>query len=174
MHYCGRVMNHAATLPFPYPSSDTSHSFLQAVGRPAESTSEAQMTANGWSILGSASAGDDPGAVRTFIDDTILLAWPQTVRLTFHEAEGTLVIWSHPNPPTSFQSLFPFPTQTNLAEAVRVIIAVGTARSLSASAAVAQMPDPDKRAALRCAIDAEQARFEAVAAVIATFNPARR
>lgn len=157
--------------PVPIPVS----AYLETLGRRVDPIDPGLMTAGGWSLIDQLPLDTDVVFTRVRVDRAIVKAWPATVRLTFSSA--VISIWEHPNPPPDNPTGAPFPTPVDTAHALRVMEAVGVARAsayedrLAALAGVAG--SGDAMAEIRTELNAEQLRFEAVAAALRAFSEAK-
>lgn len=122
------------------------------------------MQAAGWSLLDRLPAPRSRSTAKR-IRELIVLAWPQTVRLTV-DPEGCLAVWCHPHPPsTDWDSQFPGPADT--ARALRVLEAVGIALVEAGENELVQLKNhsasPEAIANVHSRLEAEQRNFEEVA-----------
>ena len=152
----------------PVTSSDT---FLACLARTADVVPDVLMLAAGWTLARSIHVDyahpDAIATTRAIIDQAILDAWPETVRLTFDEPQAGLAIWRHPNPPPANPTAAPFPTRADAEHALRVVQAVGAARADRLSDEIACLTanaaSPATVAVLEQEMQSDQVHFEAVA-----------
>ena len=152
----------------------TSPTFLARLARTVDIVPDGLMLAAGWTLARSIHVDyAHPAAIattRAIVDQIILDAWPDTVRLTFDEPHAVLAIWRHPNPPPANPTGAPFPTLADAAHALRVVQAVGFARADTLSDAIARLTanasPPAAIAALEAQIQSDQVHFETVAAAL--------
>jgi hypothetical protein len=151
--------------------------FLARLARTADAVPDALMLAAGWTLARSTHVDyAHPAAIattRSIVDQTILDAWPETVRLTFDEPQAVLAIWRHPNPPPANPTAAPFPTLADAEHALRVLQAVGAARADAKNdqiaCAAANATSLADVAALEREIQSDQVHFEAVADALRAF-----
>ena len=112
--------------PFPVDS----RRLLAALGRPAALVPDERMVSAGWSLVARVPGTRRLSAIRQRVDRSILDAWPHPVRITFDEQSSAVAIWRHPDPQAAQSEAGPFPTGPDTQNALRVLHAVGIARSM--------------------------------------------